>query len=119
MAQTNEDVEVIEISTRPLFLSHHDSVQSKLEESGVHFSSAGGVSALPILNGMMGDRIQLLTDGAPTTAACGNQMNPPLSYVASNEVDALTVLPGVSPVSRGGDNIARRSRSLHPRAGIF
>lgn len=106
MAQTNDDVEVIEISTRPLYLNHHDSVQSKLEESGVQFSSAGGISALPILNGMMGDRIQLLTDGAPTTAACGNQMNPPLSYVAANEVHALTVLPGVSPVSRGGDNIA-------------
>ncbi|MBU2977189.1 TonB-dependent receptor [Alteromonas sp. C1M14] len=106
MAQTTDDVEVIEISTSPLFLNHHDSIQSKLEESGVQFSSAGGASALPVLNGMMGDRIQLLTDGAPTTAACGNQMNPPLSYVAANEVHALTVLPGVSPVSRGGDNIA-------------
>lgn len=86
--------------------SNSKAVQERLAELGVGFSQAGGVSALPVMNGMMGDRIQLLTDGAPITAACGNQMNPPLSYVSSNQISGISAIPGISPVSSGGDNIA-------------
>ncbi|MGO3786337.1 MAG: TonB-dependent receptor [Pseudoalteromonas prydzensis] len=77
-----------------------------LSELGVDFSAAGGVSSLPILNGMMGDRVKVLVDGADITAACGNQMNPPLSYISASQITSYQVVAGVSPVSAGGDNIA-------------
>ena len=99
-------VETIEVTTRQPHLHGDENLSSRLAQAGITFSAAGGVSALPVMNGMMGDRIQLLTDGVPVTAACGNQMNPPLSYVSANQVNAIAVLPGVSPVSAGGDNIA-------------
>jgi iron complex outermembrane receptor protein len=82
------------------------SAQSLLEKQGVDFSEAGGVSALPILNGMMGDRIKVLIDGSDITSSCANQMNPPLSYVSANHISSTQVVAGVSPVSAGGDNIA-------------
>jgi len=82
------------------------STDSLLSGLGVDFSAAGGVSSLPILNGMMGDRVKVLVDGADLTAACGNQMNPPLSYISANQISSYSVLAGVSPVSAGGDNIA-------------
>ncbi|MGI2108712.1 TonB-dependent receptor plug domain-containing protein [Shewanella frigidimarina] len=82
------------------------SAQSLLEKQGVDFSEAGGVSALPILNGMMGDRIKVLIDGSDITTSCANQMNPPLSYVSANHISSTQVVAGVSPVSAGGDNIA-------------
>lgn len=82
------------------------SSEAMLSNLGVDFSAAGGVSNLPILNGLMGDRVKVLVDGAEVTAACANQMNPPLSYVSANQVMAYKVVAGVSPVSAGGDNIA-------------
>ncbi|MCL1075071.1 TonB-dependent receptor [Shewanella dokdonensis] len=88
---------------------HHSSLGATdriLAQQGVDFSAAGGVSALPIVNGMMGDRIKVLIDGSDVTAACANQMNPPLSYISANQVAAVEVVAGVSPVSAGGDNIA-------------
>ncbi len=103
---TPDAVEIIEVSAHPLRLHDDESLTERLATAGLQFSEAGGVSALPVLNGMMGDRIQLLTDGAPVTAACGNQMNPPLSYVSANQVHNVSVFPGVSLVSEGGDNIA-------------
>lgn len=82
------------------------SSEAMLSHLGVDFSAAGGVSNLPILNGLMGDRVKVLIDGAEVTAACANQMNPPLSYISANQVTAYNVVAGVSPVSAGGDNIA-------------
>ncbi|KFZ38768.1 TonB-dependent receptor [Shewanella mangrovi] len=89
--------------------SHHNTAQSMnqlLQQMGVDFSAAGGVSALPVMNGMMGDRIKVLIDGMDITAACANQMNPPLSYISASQLSAAQVVAGVSPVSAGGDNIA-------------
>lgn len=82
------------------------SASQLLQQMGVDFSAAGGVSALPVMNGMMGDRIKVLIDGADTTSACANQMNPPLSYISANQISLARVIAGVSPVSAGGDNIA-------------
>ncbi|MBH0042723.1 MULTISPECIES: TonB-dependent receptor [unclassified Pseudoalteromonas] len=82
------------------------SSESLLSDLGVDFSAAGGVSNLPILNGLMGDRVKVLVDGADVTVACANHMNPPLSYISANQITSYNVVAGVSPVSAGGDNIA-------------
>ncbi|MGO2479777.1 MAG: TonB-dependent receptor, partial [Pseudoalteromonas sp.] len=76
----DDSIEVIEVEGHTQ--NNHQllgSADSLLSDLGVDFSAAGGVSSLPILNGMMGDRVKVLVDGADITAACGNQMNPPLS----------------------------------------
>ncbi|WP_390904115.1 TonB-dependent receptor plug domain-containing protein [Shewanella phaeophyticola] len=92
------------------------SAEALLTQQGVDFSQAGGVSALPILNGMMGDRIKVSIDGSDITASCANQMNPPLSYISANQIESTQVVAGVSPVSAGGDNIAGviKVNSLQP-----
>ncbi|GHE91767.1 TonB-dependent receptor [Thalassotalea profundi] len=103
----DDSLEVIEVQghsqNKHLALGSSDSL---LSNSGVDFSAAGGVSNLPILNGMMGDRVKVLIDGADVTAACANQMNPPLSYISANQISSYSVVAGISPVSAGGDNIA-------------
>jgi len=82
------------------------SAEEMLNRKGTYFSAAGGVSALPILNGMMSDRVKVQVDGAEISAACGNEMNPPLSYVSASQIVQADVVAGLSPVSMGGDNIA-------------
>jgi iron complex outermembrane receptor protein len=74
--------------------------------SGVDAASAGGVSGLPMIHGLGDDRIRILVDGIPVTAACPMHMNPPLSYIDPSNVARIEILPGVTPVRLGGDSIA-------------
>ena len=73
--------------------------------AGVDSAQAGGVSGLPIIHGLGDDRIRILVNGVPIAAACPMHMNPPLSYINPANTSRLEVLPGVTPVSLGGDSI--------------
>lgn len=87
-------------------LGTSDMAASLASRPGVSTYAAGGVSGLPALRGLASDRIKVLIDGAESTAACGNHMNAPLSYIDPTQVSMTTVIAGISPVSAGGDNIA-------------
>ncbi|HIM95333.1 MAG TPA: TonB-dependent receptor, partial [Gammaproteobacteria bacterium] len=74
-AFADDSIEVIEVQGHAQ--NNHQlvgSADSLLKDLGVDFSAAGGVSNLPVMNGMMGDRVKVLVDGADVTAACANQM---------------------------------------------
>jgi iron complex outermembrane recepter protein len=73
--------------------------------AGVDSAQAGGVSSLPTIHGLGDDRIRTLVNGVPVAAACPMHMNPPLSYIDPTNVSRIEVLPGVTPVSFGGDSI--------------
>lgn len=72
---------------------------------GLNLQHAGGVSALPAIHGLGGDRNRILVDGMEFIASCPNHMNPPMSYIAPSEVARITVHTAVTPVSSGGDSI--------------
>jgi iron complex outermembrane receptor protein len=73
--------------------------------AGVNAAQAGGVSGIPMIRGLGDDRIRTLVNGVPVAAACPMHMNPPLSYTDPSNVARIEVLPGVTPVSLGGDSI--------------
>ena len=72
---------------------------------GVSLYGAGGASSLPAIHGLADDRLRIKVDGMDLISACGNHMNPPLSYIDPTSVDAVTVFAGLAPVSSGGDSI--------------
>ena len=72
---------------------------------GIDLAAGGAVSGLPVMHGLGDDRIRTLIDGVPVSAACPMHMNPALSYIDPSHVAHATVLPGVTPVSLGGDSI--------------
>ena len=74
-------------------------------QPGVAVNAAGGVSGLPSIRGLADDRLRIRVDGADITASCPNHMNPALSYVPPGDVASITVYPGITPVSQGGDSI--------------
>jgi len=73
--------------------------------AGVDSAQAGGVSSLPMLHGLGDDRIRTLVNGVPIAAACPMHMNPPLSYIDPANASRIEIVPGVTPVSLGGDSI--------------
>jgi len=80
---------------------------SKLLEDvpGVSLYGAGGVSSLPVIHGLNDDRVRIDINGMTLTSACGNHMNPPLSYIDRSNIGKITILTGVTPVSLGGDSL--------------
>ncbi|HTH18376.1 MAG TPA: TonB-dependent receptor, partial [Magnetospirillum sp.] len=69
------------------------------------YNGAGGVSSLPALHGLADDRVKQVVNGMTITSACPNHMNPALSYTDPTIVGRIEVLPGITPVSNGGDSI--------------
>jgi len=72
---------------------------------GVSFYSGGGVSSLPVINGLADDRLKITVDGMSITSACPNHMNPALSYIDHAALSQVNVYAGIVPVSQGGDSI--------------
>ncbi|OZA30135.1 MAG: TonB-dependent receptor [Hydrogenophilales bacterium 17-61-9] len=72
---------------------------------GMSVYGAGGVSSLPVLHGLGDDRLRIKVDGMDLISACGNHMNPALSYIDPSNVDSIQVFSGIAPVSVSGDSI--------------
>ena len=72
---------------------------------GLTIQGSGGVSGLPVIHGLGDDRLRIKVDGMDLISACGNHMNPALSYIDPSNVGSAQVFAGISPVSLGGDSI--------------
>jgi iron complex outermembrane receptor protein len=82
-----------------------DSARLLSDIPGLSLYGAGGVSSLPVIHGLADDRLRIKVDGMDLISACGNHMNPPLSYIAPTSVGSIQVFAGITPVSVGGDSI--------------
>lgn len=72
---------------------------------GLELQTSGGVSSLPVIHGLADDRLRIKVDGMDLISACGNHMNPALSYIDPTNVNNISVFAGITPVSVGGDSI--------------
>jgi len=93
---------------------------------GLNLQGSGGVSSLPVIHGLADDRLRIKVDGMDLISACGNHMNPALSYIDPTNVGSATVFAGITPVSVGGDSIggtiqvdSRDPEFAKPGEGIF
>lgn len=100
------DIEQVEVTgyANEIINSTGDAAD-QLSRQGVDFASGGGISSLPVVRGLNDDRIRVLVDGAETTSACANHMNPTLSYLDASRIQAVDIIAGITPVSNGGDSI--------------
>lgn len=72
---------------------------------GVSANTGGGFSSMPAIRGLSEQRLNITVDGHPIDMTCPNDMNSPLSYTNPQLIQSIKVVPGVAPVSMGGDNI--------------
>ncbi len=62
---------------------------------------SGGSNSDPVLRGLFGSRLLLLTDGGQMLGACPGRMDAPSSYIAPETYDLLTVTKGPQTVIWG------------------
>lgn len=72
---------------------------------GVNLQGGGGVASLPTIHGLADDRLRIKIDGMDLVSACANHMNPPLSYIAPDNIGSAMIFTAITPVSMGGDSI--------------
>lgn len=82
-----------------------DSAKLLKNNSAVSLQTGGGISSIPVINGMSAERINIKIDGAQLSASCPNHMNPSLSYVDPNNIESIDAIAGITPVSHGGDSL--------------
>ena len=104
-AQTPNAVEIDAEALQSLRTTTSDSASLLRNIPGLNLQNGGGVSNLPVIHGMASDRLRIKVDGMDLISACGNYMNPPLSYIDPTNVGSATVFTGITPVSVGGDSI--------------
>ena len=62
---------------------------------------SGGSNSDPVLRGLFGSRLLLLTDGGQMIGACPGRMDAPSSYISPETFDRLTVTKGPQTVIWG------------------
>ena len=62
---------------------------------------AGGTNGDPVLRGMFGSRLNILTNGGVMLGACPSRMDAPTSYISPETYDRLTVIKGPQSVIWG------------------
>ena len=105
LAQEPQAVRVEADELRGLRPATSDTASLLRQVPGLSLQGAGGVSSLPVIHGLAGDRLRIKVDGMDLISACGNHMNPPLSYIDPASVETVQVFAGLAPVSSGGDSI--------------
>ncbi len=115
--QTRSLLESLTLSEEEIArLRPRSSDTARLLESlpGVNLYGAGGVSSLPVIHGLADDRLRIQVDGMSLISACGNHMNPPLSYIDPANLGGVKVFAGITPVSVGGDSIGSTIQVTSP-----
>lgn len=81
---------------------------------GAAVNRNGALTGIAQYRGLYGDRVNVVVDGAALNASCTNAMDPPLSHIPTGQLESLTVIRGIAPVSAGletlGGSIAARSK---------
>jgi iron complex outermembrane receptor protein len=91
--------------TPGLQLGASDTASLPEEVPGAAVARNRPLTGIVQLRGLSDDRVGVLVNGMEITPACPNHMDPPLLYIAPSQLHSLTVIPGITPVSLGGDNI--------------
>lgn len=74
-------------------------------EPGVSLRQSGALDGSPVLHGLGDERTRVVVDGVTGENTCPNHMNPLLSEVSMAEAATVRVVPGITPVSIGGDSL--------------
>ncbi len=72
---------------------------------GANVNKNGPLTGIAQYRGMFGSRVNVQLDGLNVAPAGPNWMDPPLSHIAPSQLDSITVIRGVSPVSAGAESI--------------
>lgn len=104
----NPNTSIIEISSDPKQprqpLPASDGADYLKTIAGFSLVRKGGASADPVLRGMAGSRLAIVSNGQSLLGGCGNRMDPPTAYLSPQHFDQITVIKGPQSLRYGPAN---------------
>lgn len=82
-------------------LPAHDGADYLKTVPGFSVIRKGGADGDPVFRGMVGSRLNLLTDGQAILGGCNSRMDAPTAYIYPEAYDVLTVIKGPQSVQHG------------------
>ncbi|MEW6166191.1 MAG: TonB-dependent copper receptor [Pseudomonadota bacterium] len=73
---------------------------------GFNLIRKGGADGDPVLRGLAGSRLTILSDGHELYGGCGMRMDPPTAYIYPDTYDEVVVIKGPQTVRYGNGNLA-------------
>ena len=74
-------------------------------EPGVSLRESGALGGSPVLHGLGDERTKVVVNGVTEENSCPNHMNPLLSEASMAAAATVRVMPGITPISMGGDSL--------------
>jgi len=78
---------------------------------GANVNKNGPLTGIAQYRGMFGSRINTQIDGLNVAPAGPNWMDPPLSHIPTSQLESISVIRGISPVSAGAESIGGTIRA--------
>lgn len=72
---------------------------------GANVNRNGALTGIAQYRGLFGDRVNVQVDGMQLDASCPNAMDPPMSAIPHTQLDRLTLIRGIAPVSSGLESL--------------
>lgn len=72
---------------------------------GADVNRNGGLTGIAQYRGLFGSRVNVRIDGMHINSAGPNAMDPPLSYIPHSQLDRITLIRGIAPVSSGAESL--------------
>lgn len=73
---------------------------------GFNLIRKGGADGDPVLRGLAGSRLTILSDGQELYGGCGMRMDPPTAYLYPDTFDEVVIVKGPQTVRHGNGNLA-------------
>ncbi|TJY56261.1 TonB-dependent copper receptor [Sinimarinibacterium sp. CAU 1509] len=80
---------------------------------GFNLIRKGGADGDPVLRGLAGSRLTILSDGQELYGGCGMRMDPPTAYLYPETFDEVVIVKGPQTVRHGNGNLAGVVRFEH------
>lgn len=78
---------------------------------GANVNKNGPLTGIAQYRGMFGSRISTQLDGLNIAPAGPNWMDPPLSHISPSQLQSISVIRGISPVSAGAESVGGTIRA--------
>lgn len=100
-----EQIDQVTIKPSEQTYTPKDTAETLKTVPGANVNKNGPMTGIAQYRGMYGTRVNVQVDGLNVAPAGPNWMDPPLSHLAPAQLENISVIRGISPVSAGAESI--------------
>jgi len=106
-----EQIDQVTVKPSEQIYTPKDTAEVLKTVPGANVNKNGPMTGIAQYRGMFGTRVNVQVNGLNIAPAGPNWMDPPLSHLAPEQLESISVIRGISPVSAGAESIGGTIKS--------